>query len=172
MLPSLRARAQRSLEYIRLHNDFVACVDQFAPLHEVHSVDEVSIELSPTDHPVQFMDNLPETVDAVLGERASGPGAFAEPTSPHACQKGLVTSDRHIPMSASRWSLRVPSSRRVACGVADRERGDARAHAPGAAIHNRWNVDTGAGKGRRQRLTLLLVNAPQMQVWTFDVDER
>ena len=112
MLPSLRARAQRSLEYIRLHNDFVACVDQFAPLHEVHSVDEVSIELSPTDHPVQFMDNLPETVDAVLGERASGPGAFAEPTSPHACQKGLVTSDRHIPMSASRWSLRVPSSRR------------------------------------------------------------
>ena len=65
-------------------------------------------QLFPTDDPVEFMDDLPETVDAVLEERASGPGAFAEPTSRHACQKGLVTSVRLIPMSASRWSLRVP----------------------------------------------------------------
>ena len=41
-----------------------------------------------------------------------------------------------------------------------------------APILNRWNIDTGAGFGRRQRLSLLLVNAPELRVWTFDVDER
>ena len=40
-----------------------------------------------------------------------------------------------------------------------------------APILNRWNMDTGAGIGRRQRLSLLLVNAPEIQVWKFDVDE-
>lgn len=37
---------------------------------------------------------------------------------------------------------------------------------------NRWNIDTGAGIGRRQRLSLLQVNGPEMNVWTFEVDER
>ena len=41
-----------------------------------------------------------------------------------------------------------------------------------APILNRWNIDTGAGTGRRQRLSLLEVNAPEMQAWTLDVDER
>ena len=41
-----------------------------------------------------------------------------------------------------------------------------------AAIHNRWNFDTDAGIGRRQRLSLLQVNAPERQAWTFEVDER
>ena len=37
---------------------------------------------------------------------------------------------------------------------------------------NRRNVDTGAGIGRCQRLSLLQVNAAEMQVSTFDVHER
>ena len=40
-------------------------------------------------------------------------GATPRVASSHACQKGLVTSVRLIPMSASSWSSRVRSSRRV-----------------------------------------------------------
>ena len=40
-----------------------------------------------------------------------------------------------------------------------------------APVLNRWNVATGAGIGRRQRLSLLQVNRPEMQAWTFEVDE-
>ena len=78
MLPSLRVLAQRSVKYIRLHPELAACVDQVAPLQEVHSVAEVSIEFSPADDPIQFMDDLPETVDAVLEEGDSGPEVLAE----------------------------------------------------------------------------------------------
>ena len=38
-------------------------------------------------------------------------------------------------------------------------------------VHNRWNIDTGAGIGRRQRLSILKVNAAEMHSWTFDVNE-
>ena len=41
-----------------------------------------------------------------------------------------------------------------------------------APILKRWNIDTGAGIGPRQRLSLLPVNGPEMQAWTFEVDER
>ena len=41
-----------------------------------------------------------------------------------------------------------------------------------APILNRWNIDTGAGIGRRQRLSLLQVSVPEMKAWTFEVDER
>ena len=40
-----------------------------------------------------------------------------------------------------------------------------------APILDRWNIDTGAGVGTRQRLSVLEVNAPEMFAWTFDVDE-
>ena len=38
-------------------------------------------------------------------------------------------------------------------------------------VRNRWNIDTGAGIGHRQRLSILEVNAAEMNSWTFDVDE-
>ena len=38
-------------------------------------------------------------------------------------------------------------------------------------VHNRWNIDTGAGIGPRQRLSILKVNAAEISGWTFDVDE-
>ena len=38
-------------------------------------------------------------------------------------------------------------------------------------VHNRWNIDTGAGIGDRQRLSILEVNAAEIRGWTFDVDE-
>ena len=41
-----------------------------------------------------------------------------------------------------------------------------------APILNRWNIDTGAGIRRRQRLSPLQVSGPEMQAWTFEVDER
>ena len=54
--------AQRPVEYIRLHHALVACVEQVAPVHEVHSVDEVSLVLSRSDEPAVFMDQLREAV--------------------------------------------------------------------------------------------------------------
>ena len=60
-LPSLVVLAQRPVEYNRLHHALVACIDEVAPVHEVHSVDEVSIALSPSDDPP-----LPHPVQAAL----------------------------------------------------------------------------------------------------------
>ena len=40
-----------------------------------------------------------------------------------------------------------------------------------ACIANRWNIDTGAGIARLDRLSLVKVNAPEFRAWTFDVDE-
>ena len=37
-------------------------------------------------------------------------------------------------------------------------------------IHNRWNIDTGAGSPNG-RLSIIEVNAPELRTWTFDVDE-
>ena len=61
-LPSLVVLAQRPVEYIRLHHALIACIDQVAPVHEVHSVDEVSIALSPSDDPARLMQALREAV--------------------------------------------------------------------------------------------------------------
>ena len=38
-------------------------------------------------------------------------------------------------------------------------------------VANRWNIDTGAGIARLDRLSLVEVNAPEFGSWTFDVDE-
>ena len=61
-VPSIRVLAQRPVEYIRLHHALVACIEEVAPVHEVHSVDEVSIALSPSDDPARLMDTLREAV--------------------------------------------------------------------------------------------------------------
>ena len=34
---------------------------------------------------------------------------------------------------------------------------------------NRWNLDTGAGIRRLNRLSLLEASAPELRSWTFDV---
>lgn len=76
----------------------------------------------------------------------------------------------------------------VPLGHATKEDGDAARARPvkglRALVHGHWpvkevaltlnrrNVDTGAGIGRCQRLSLLQVNAAEMQVSTFDVHER
>ena len=70
-LPSIHVLSHRPVEYIRLHHGLVACIDAVAPVHEVHSVDEVSIELSPTDDPVQLIDDLREAVDAAFSQALS-----------------------------------------------------------------------------------------------------
>ena len=64
VLPSVRVVAQRPVEYIRLHHELVACIDAVAPVQEVHSVDEVSIALSPSDDPVSLMGALREAVNS------------------------------------------------------------------------------------------------------------
>ena len=61
-LPSIHVLPQRPVEYIRLHHALVTCIDQVAPVHEVHSVDEVSIALSPSDDPAELMHALREAV--------------------------------------------------------------------------------------------------------------
>ena len=61
-LPSIHILAQRPVEYIRLHHALVACIEQVAPVHGVHSVDEVSIALSPSDDPASLMRALREAV--------------------------------------------------------------------------------------------------------------
>lgn len=58
LLPSIHVLAQRPVEYIRLHHEFVACIEQVVPVREIHSVDEVSIELSPSDDPAALMEPL------------------------------------------------------------------------------------------------------------------
>ena len=62
LLPSLNVLAQRPVEYIRLHHELVACIENVAPIHAVHSVDEVSIELSLSDDPAALMAALREAV--------------------------------------------------------------------------------------------------------------
>ena len=36
---------------------------------------------------------------------------------------------------------------------------------------NRWNIDTGAGHATLNRLSLIVVNDPELCTWTFDIDE-
>ena len=62
LLPSLHVLAQRPVEYIRLHHALVACIENVVPVREVHSVDEVSIELTPSDDPAALMGALQEAV--------------------------------------------------------------------------------------------------------------
>ena len=40
-----------------------------------------------------------------------------------------------------------------------------------ACTANRWNIDTGAGIVRLDRLSLVEMNATEFRAWTFDVDE-
>ena len=61
-VPSLMVLAQRPVEYIFLHHELVACIENVAPIHEVHSVDEVSIELTPSDDPAGLMEAIREAV--------------------------------------------------------------------------------------------------------------
>ena len=70
-LPSIHVLAQRPVEYIRLHHELVACVDQVAPVNEVHSVDEVSIELSRLDKPACLMASLREAVTSAFSPALS-----------------------------------------------------------------------------------------------------
>ena len=65
-LPSLSVLAQRPVEYIRLHHALLACIGQMAPVHEVHSVDEVLIALSPSDDPLDLMTALREAVSSAF----------------------------------------------------------------------------------------------------------
>ena len=37
--------------------------------------------------------------------------------------------------------------------------------------YNRWNIDTGAGHAALNRLSLIVVNKPELRTWTLDVDE-
>ena len=62
LLPSLQVLAQRPVEYIRLHHALVACIENVVPVREVHSVDEVSIALSPSEDPARLMHALREAV--------------------------------------------------------------------------------------------------------------
>ena len=61
-VPSLKVLAQRPVEYIRLHHELITRLEQVAPVHEVYSVDEVSIELTPSDDPAVLMAALREAV--------------------------------------------------------------------------------------------------------------
>jgi len=36
---------------------------------------------------------------------------------------------------------------------------------------NRWNIDTGAGHATLNRLSLVVVNEPELRTWTFDIDK-
>ncbi|MCY4453561.1 MAG: hypothetical protein OXC01_16595 [Immundisolibacterales bacterium] len=71
VLPSLRVLAQRPVEYIRLHHALVACIDEVAPVQEVHSVDEVSIALAPSDDPTELMHALREAVTSTFSPALS-----------------------------------------------------------------------------------------------------
>ena len=62
LLPALNVLAQRPVEYIQLHHELVACIENVAPIHAVHSVDEVSIELSRSDDPAALMEALQDAV--------------------------------------------------------------------------------------------------------------
>ena len=42
---------------------------------------------------------------------------------------------------------------------------------PGRVRANRWDIDTGAGRARLNRLSRVEVNAPELHTWTFDIDE-
>ena len=67
-LPSLHVLPQRPVEYIRLHHALLACIGNVAPIHEVHSVDEVSIELAPPDDPAALMAALQDAVYSSFSE--------------------------------------------------------------------------------------------------------
>ena len=62
-LPSLHVLAQRPVEYILLHHELVARLGEVAPIHQTHSVDEVSVMLSSSDRPDVLMAALREKVD-------------------------------------------------------------------------------------------------------------
>ena len=67
-VPSLMVLAQRPVEYILLHHELIACIEQVAPVHDVHSVDEVSIELTPSDEPAALMEAIREAVYSSFSE--------------------------------------------------------------------------------------------------------
>ena len=67
-LPSLTVLSQRPVEYIRLHHALLACIENVVPVREVHSVDEVSIELTPSDDPAALMGALQDAVYSSFSE--------------------------------------------------------------------------------------------------------
>ena len=106
--PSFQAIAQRPVEYIRLHHELVACIEQVAPVHEVHSVDEVSIALTPLDKPAELMHALREAVYSVFSPALSFSAGVASSVwlakVAAECGKGPCPLCQHARDTGARWN--------------------------------------------------------------------
>ena len=114
---------------------------------------------------------------AITVETSHGPVGIVHAESPHRSwtrATELLECDREVDVAL--LGLLVPAERlrRYRNKPVDGLRALVHGHEPVKEIErtaNRWNIDTGAGIPRLNRLTLLEVNQAEIRSRTFDVDE-
>ena len=114
---------------------------------------------------------------AITVETSHGPVGIVHAESPHRSwtrATELLECDREVDVAL--LGLLVPAERlrRYRNKPVDGLRALVHGHEPVKEIErtaNRWNIDTGAGIPRLNRLTLLEVNQAEIRSHTFDVDE-
>ena len=115
---------------------------------------------------------------ALTIETPHGPVGVVHAESPHrSWPEATRLLERGRELDVALLGLPVPEDRRrrYRSRPVEGVRALVHGHEPVDAVQctaNRWNVDTGAGIARFNRLSLLEVNAPELRWGTFDVDER
>ena len=110
-------------------------------------------------------------------ETPHGPVGIVHAESPHRSwtrATELLARDRELDVALLGLSAPPEIVRRYRSRPVDGLRALVHGHEPVREVErtaNRWNVDTGAGIASLNRLTLLKVNRPEIECWTFDVDE-
>ena len=116
---------------------------------------------------------------AITIETVYGPVGIVHAESPHRVWTqalDLLESGSPSAVDDALLGLPVTKSQRAGtrAGPVEGLRALLHGHEPVEAVEcsaNRWNLDTGAGVGRFNRLSLLEVNLPAFCSWTFDVRE-
>ena len=124
-----------------------------------------------------WRDALREMPLAVTVETAHGAVGIVHADSPHrSWPKALRLLERGRELDVALLGLPFPEAtrRRHRARPVEGVRALVHGHQPVEEVEctaNRWNVDTGAGIRRLNRLTLIAVTPPELRSWTFDVDE-
>ena len=140
-----------------------------APYGWLHSI-------APSAYP-RWRDALREMPLAATVETTHGAVAIVHAESPHpSWPEATRLLERGRELDVALLGLPLPEHRvrqyrnRPVQGV----RALVHGHEPVEAVErtaNRWNLDTGAGIRRLNRLSLLEANSPELRSWTFHVDE-
>ena len=131
----------------------------------------------PSDAYPRWRDTFREMPLAVTIETSHGDVSVVHADSPHrSWPKALRLLERGRELDVALLGLPFPevTRRRHRARPVEGVRALVHGHHPVEEVEctaNRWNIDTGAGIRRLNRLSVLELNAREFRSWTFDVDE-